>query len=168
MRRLILIPVALIAVVTAGCGGKEDRTATAAMVTNAPPADPEQNLIKGFRVPNYDDEGLMTSQLFGEIAKVLPNGNVDIRALRLVFYKYEGEERLEEMVVTSPRCVYNRAKGTAVSDAEVEIRRGSDFVVTGKGFTFSNEKRRLVILSDAKVVAVGAQKTLKSLERNNE
>jgi len=138
-----------------------------AALAGGPAARGEEGLIKGFRVPNYDDEGVMTSQIFGEFAKINPDGNIEITELRLEFYSHEGEERKTDMTVTSPHCFFNRNRGMAVSDSEVRISR-DEFVVTGKGFTFNNEKQELRILSDSKVVVMGAQKRMKAEEPKRE
>ncbi len=113
--------------------------------------------IKGFRVPNYDDQAVMTSQIFGEFARVLPDGNVEISNLRIEFYEYKGEERVVNMTVTSPLCYFNRENGVAISDSDVRISR-DDLVVTGKGFVFHNGNQQLKILSESKVVLKGATK----------
>lgn len=115
--------------------------------------------IKAFRVPNYDELGIMTSQIFGDYAHVLPNGNIEITALRMEFYRYENEERLVEMTVTSPECLYNRRRGQIMSESDIRISR-EEFVVTGRGFIFNNAQQRLQILNDSKVVLKGAQKSL--------
>jgi len=114
--------------------------------------------IKGFRVPNYDDNAVMTSQIFGDTARVLPDGNVEITDLRMEFYSYKGEERIIDMTVTAPLCIFNRERSIAISDSDVRISR-DEMVVTGKGFMFNNEKQELRILSQSKVVLKGAQKS---------
>ena len=117
--------------------------------------------MKGFRVPTYDDENVMTSQIYGETARVLPDGNVEITGLRMEFYSYEGEERITDMTVTSPLCYFNRTRGVVISDSDVRISR-DQMVVTGKGFRYSNKNQELKILSNSKVVLKGA--TSKGLE----
>lgn len=119
----------------------------------------EESRIKGFRVPNYDDEGVMTSQIFGEYAEVLADGNLEIAQLRVEFYSYEQENRLTAMTVTAPLCFYNRNQGLVMSDGPVRVSRDG-FVLTGTGFTFSNENQQFRILKDTRVVAQGASKRL--------
>lgn len=117
----------------------------------------ENAQMKGFRLPMYDDENVMTSQLFGELAKVLPDGNVEITGLKMEFYTYIGDERITEMTVTSPLCYYNRDRGVVVSESDVRISR-REMIVTGRGFRYSNDKQELKILNDSKVVLRGASK----------
>jgi len=134
------------------------------------PQEPESSgLIGEFKRPlGYDDRGFVTGHIFGKSAKPLPNGTVEIYDMKLIFYKYEGDQRLEEMTAVSPFCAYDVARQDASSDAEIQISRGTDFVVTGKGFKFSNQDRRLEIQGNVRVVAVAAKKTLESLEVKSE
>lgn len=117
----------------------------------------EDAQIKGFRVPNYDTNSIMNSQIFGEFARVLPDGNVEITNLKIEFYSYKGEERITDMTITSPLCYFNRPNGVAISDQDVRISR-DDLVVTGKGFVFHNAKQELKILSNSRVVVKAASK----------
>lgn len=124
--------------------------------------------IKNFRVPNFDEQSVMNSQIFGEYARVLPDGNVEITNLRLEFYSYVGEERVIDMTVTSPMCYYNRANGVAISESDVRISR-DDLIVTGRGFIFHNGRQELRILNDSRVVLRGAsKKTAQVGEADNE
>ena len=111
--------------------------------------------VSGFRVPSYDQNGEMTSQMFGDYAKILPDGYVEIAQLKMEFYSNEGTNRITNMRVTSPRCIYNRTRGTAVSDSDVRIAR-DDMVVTGTGFLWNNEDQFLKITQNAKVVLKNA------------
>lgn len=121
--------------------------------------------IQNFRVPNYDDAGILTSQIFGEEANVLPDGNIEIDGLRIEFYvPGESDDRPVEMTVTSPSCLFNRSRGTIVSDDAIQIRR-AEFVITGTGFNFNNAEQSLKINNNSKVVLRGASKTLIASDR---
>lgn len=122
----------------------------------------EVQTITGFRVPSYDREGNLTSQMFGERAQILPDGNVEIAELRMEFYDADGAEtnRLLQMRVTSPRCHYDRASGVATSEAPVRIAR-DNMVVTGVGFRWTGESERLEIYSEAKVVLKDVKRSIK-------
>lgn len=125
----------------------------------AQPAD-ESQTVSGFRVPSIDKDGNLTSQLFGDSARILANGLVDIAELRMEFYAKGSvmTNRQIDMRVTSPRCVYSRNSGVATSDAPVRIAR-DNMVVTGTGFRWVGSEERLEIFSEAKVV-------LKDIKRN--
>ena len=139
------------------------------LVTNGRPmravnaaTQPKSQDIGGFRSPSYGKDGAMTSQIFGDFAHVMPNGYVDITGLRVEFYKTDEvtSNRLVNMTVTSPKCVYHRERRTAASKDDVRIVR-DDMVITGKGFIWENEQEVMQILHDSKVVLKNARRDMK-------
>lgn len=118
--------------------------------------------VTGFRVPSYNDDGEMTSQMFGDSARIMPDGTVEISELKMEFYTLSGTNRETAMRVTSPRCVYDRSNGTATSDAPVRIAR-ANMVVTGIGFTWNGRDERLRIMRDSKVVLQDVKRTMKEI-----
>ena len=111
--------------------------------------------VAGFRVPEYDENNRLKSQLFGDFAKVLPNGVIEITQLKIDFYS-EGKVN---MTVTVPRCSYKQKEGMAESDADVRITR-EDMVVTGQGFAWNGRDEQFRIFKEAKVVLKGARKQM--------
>jgi len=111
--------------------------------------------VAGFRVPEYDDNNQLKSQLFGDFAKVLTEGVIEITQLKIDFYS-DGKV---DMTVTSPQCTYKQKDGRAESDATVRITR-EDMVVTGKGFAWSGRDEKFQIFKEAKVVLKGARKQM--------
>lgn len=103
--------------------------------------------LAGFSVPEYDKNGNMTSQLFGDFAEFLPSGKVKITNLKIEFY--DGKE--VEMRVTAPQCDYDQKDKTADSDSSVRIARGN-MIVTGVGFEWDAKNEKLIIHNEAKVV----------------
>ncbi len=108
---------------------------------------PAQDLeISGFRVPEYDDQGVMTSQLFGERAEMKGDGRVNITGLRIDFY----EEGRTVMEVTSPSCIYNQQTEAARSDAPVYA--DMDRVqMSGRGFEMEPGANAVRVLNDSVV-----------------
>lgn len=102
--------------------------------------------ITGFRVPDYDDQGEMSSQLFGEKAEIQPNGEVKINGMRIEFYK----EKETFMEVTSPYCFYNQKEQKAHSDAVIfaDMERVQ---MCGKGFVLESEVGAVRVLDDTVV-----------------
>lgn len=116
--------------------------------------------ISGFRVPDYDDEGQLRAQLYGEHAKVLEKGEVEITNLKIEMYK-DGEV---VMTVFSPHCFFNMETKQARSEGRVLIESGL-MTLVGRGFTWSAEAGRFEILHDSKVlVKEAAQSEMKGLE----
>jgi hypothetical protein len=109
--------------------------------------------VTGFRVPDYDAEGHLKSELFGELARVLPDGVIEISQLKIDVYN---KDRVD-MTVTAPKCAYNQKDGLAKSDSDVRISR-ENMVVTGVGFTWNGQSQRFEILNQAKVVLKDAHR----------
>ena len=116
--------------------------------------------ISGFRVPDYDDQGELRAQLYGEHAKVLGGGEVEISNLKIEMYR-DGEVA---MTVFSPHCFFNMETRQAHSEGRVLIESGV-MTIVGRGFTWSAEAGRFEILHDSKVLVKQAAKTgMKELE----
>lgn len=115
----------------------------------------------GFRIPEYDDQGQLRAQLYGEYARGLDGGEVEITNLKIEMYK-EGQVT---MTVFSPHCFFNRDTRQAHSDGRVLIESDS-MTVAGRGFTWSAKAGRFEILHDSKVlVKEAATAGMKELER---
>ncbi len=116
--------------------------------------------VSGFRVPDYDEQNVLRAQLYGETAKVLEKGVVEITNLKIEMYK-DGEVA---MTVFSPHCFFNMETREAYSEGRVLIESGL-MTIVGRGFTWSAEAGRFEILHDSKVlVKKAAQAEMKELE----
>ena len=116
--------------------------------------------VSGFRVPDYDEQGELRAQLYGESAKVLEKGVVEITNLKIEMYK-DGEVA---MTVFSPHCFFNMETREAHSEGRVLIESGL-MTIVGRGFTWSAAAGRFEILHDSKVmVKKAAQAEMKELE----
>lgn len=115
--------------------------------------------ITQFRVPEYDENGQMESQIFGDYAKIIDDSNIDITGLRIEFY--DGDD--VDILVTAPHCLYNRARGQAESDSSVRIARDNT-VITGADFSYSMEAQQFVIRKNARVVFRNIKSTMETGE----
>lgn len=113
--------------------------------------------ISSFRVPEYDEKGAMTSQLFGERAEVGEGGEVNITGLRIEFYK-DGKTAV---TVAAPYCFYNQKTKEAHSDAPVaaDMERIS---VRGKGFFLKPGDSAVRVLDDSRVTIEGITQEVKN------
>lgn len=111
--------------------------------------------VTGFRVPEYDAQNNLKSQLFGAFAKVLPGGLIDITDLKMEFF----QDGKVDMTVTAPQCTYDQDGGAAKSDTDVQIAR-ENMVVTGKGFSWEGKTQRFKIFSQARVVLKQARERI--------
>ena len=114
----------------------------------------DQQVITGFRVPEYDDQGRMKNQLFGDYAKIPTAGPIEVHQLK---YEIYGESTQAETRITAPLCFYDREQGEAHSDGAVRIAR-EDMVITGVGFNFDRRSERMVIHNQVKVVLKGVRR----------
>lgn len=130
------------------------RVAAAGLLLLAGSVVAQQNMdmeITGFRVPEYDAQGVMTSQLFGERAEIRGGGEVKITGLRVEFYK----EGSTVVTVTSPYCFYNRTTREAHSDAPVaaDMER---MQMRGRGFLLKAEESTVRVFNESKVTILDA------------
>jgi lipopolysaccharide export system protein LptA len=102
--------------------------------------------VAGFRVPEYDTQGVMTSQLFGDRAEMEGKGEVKITGLRMEFYR-EGKT---VMRVSSPYCFYNQKTREARSDAPVAADL-DQVEVRGRGFLFKAGESTVKIFNESQV-----------------
>ncbi len=112
----------------------------------------DYQVIRGFEVPEFDRENRLRSKLFGEFARILPSGLVDITSMRIDFYN---DDREVEMRVSAETCVYDRITRSAESDTRVRIAR-PNMIISGQGFKWNAEDGQFEIHDDAKVVLKGA------------
>ena len=116
--------------------------------------------ISGFRVPEYDDQGQLRAQLYGEHAKVLEKSEVEITNLKIEMYK-DGELA---MTVFSPHCFFNMETRKAHSEGRVLIESGM-MTLVGRGFAWSAAAGHFEVLHDSKVlVKKAAQAEAKRIE----
>lgn len=111
--------------------------------------------VKGFRIPDYDDDGQLKSQLFGDVAKMNQDNTVDITRLRIELYK----NGVIDLTVTAPQCTFDRKNGVASSPSAVRITQ-EQVVVTGKDFTYSTKDQRFTIRDEARVVLKNVDKQM--------
>lgn len=115
------------------------------MQLSSPVPQPGAGNLQGFTVPEYDANGQLVWQIFGDTARLeLVGGKVEIRGMRLEFY----QKGSLDATMRSPICLFDRASKTAVSDEAVEIV-ATNMMVTGKGFDWNSNDSRMRIRSDA-------------------
>lgn len=103
--------------------------------------------ISGFRVPEYDEQGQMTYQLFGDHAVLGSDGMVKVEGVRVEFYR---EEHVF-MTVTSPYCFYNQKTRKVHSDAPIRAEM-DDVELTGTGYLLNADERTVQVLEESRVV----------------
>ncbi|MDK2857959.1 MAG: lipopolysaccharide export system protein LptA [Verrucomicrobiota bacterium] len=102
--------------------------------------------ISGFRVPEYDAQGNMTSQVFGDRAEMEQGDEVKITGLRIKFYKQDETV----MDVVSPLCFYNQRTKEARSDEIVEADMDR-MHLHGRGFLLKSDKETIQVMNDSRM-----------------
>jgi len=111
------------------------------------PAQEQGMELSVFRVPEYDDQGNMTAQLFGRHAEVGLSGEVKIEKMRIEFY----QAGATYVTVESPLCFYNAQKRAAHSDSEVSAV-AEKIKATGRGFEWDPATHSIRVFNDVHVV----------------
>ena len=107
----------------------------------------EGQTVSGFRLPEYDEDGQLKQQLFGETATFLQDGIIKLTGLRLEIFS-DGEVTARAF---SPGCAYDSNRRRAASQEHIRIvARGA--VVTGDGFAWNGDNEQFQIFRNAKVV----------------
>lgn len=115
--------------------------------------------LEGFRVPEYNEDGTMKSQLFGGRAVLKEDGLVAITDLKIEFY----QPGKSNAVISAPHCNYERDTRDAESDGPVKIDM-QEMTVTGRGFICAGKEYRFTILNDVKVALKGVRLGLKDVK----
>lgn len=115
------------------------------MQVTGPALQPGAGNLQGFTVPEYDANGQLIWQIFGDTARVeLVGGKVEVQGMRLEFY----QKGSLDATMRSPACLFDRTSKTASSAESVEIV-STNMMVTGKGFDWNSNDNRMRIRSDA-------------------
>jgi hypothetical protein len=107
--------------------------------------------VEGIRVPEFNPDGTLKSEFFGDSAKPLENGLVELTNLRLNFYK---DGRLNGFILT-PRCIYDKNAKLVFSNADVTMRQG-EILISGTGFRWFQETQVVEILNRCSLIVNNA------------
>lgn len=104
-------------------------------------------VLKGFRYPDYDEKGQLKFEITGDEAQVQPSGLIQIKNLKMTFY----EQGKVMMQASTPQCLFDRVKRSAVSTSDVCVAR-MEIELTGRGFAWDAQDGRMHIFSNTRVV----------------
>ena len=104
-------------------------------------------VLKGVRYPEYDEKGQLKFEITGDEAQVQPGGLIQIKNLKMTFY----EQGKVIMQVSTPQCLFDRVKRSAVSSSDVCVAR-KEIELTGRGFAWNAQDGRMQIFSNTRVV----------------
>lgn len=138
----------------------------AAWCANVSAQLPGMGEIKDFRIPEFDANGVLKSEIYGDVAQPLEDDKIRITGLKIIMYRYQDNERKVEATLTSDRCTIDRKTRNAFSNAEVKIVRGN-VVITGRGFRWAADSQRIEILNKFHMVMVGDVKVWPLVKEKN-
>ena len=118
------------------------------------PAQLEGQSVKGFRLPEYDENGKLKQQLYGETATFLQDGLIQLTGLKIEVFR-EGEVMAR---VFSPLCAYDPNRKRAASKDHIRIVT-EKAVLTGDGFAWNGENEQFQIFKNARVTLDGQMDT---------
>ena len=104
-------------------------------------------VLKGFRYPDYDEKGQLKFEITGDEAQIQPSGLIQIKNLKMTFY----EQGKVMMQVSTPQCLFDRVKRSAVSTSDVCVAR-KEIELTGRGFAWNAQDGCMHIVSNTRVV----------------
>ena len=110
----------------------------------------EGQMVKGFRLPEYDEDGKLKQQLYGQTATFLPDGIIQLTGLKIeIFRKGEVTAR-----IYSSLCAYDPERKRAASKQHIRVVT-EKAVLTGDGFAWNGETEQFQIFRNARVVLDG-------------
>ena len=110
----------------------------------------EGQTVKGFRLPEYDPDGKIKQQLYGETATFLQDGIIQLTGLKIEIFR-RGEVTAR---IYSPLCAYDPNRKRAASKEHIRIVT-EKAVLTGDGFAWNGENEQFQIFKNAKVTLDG-------------
>jgi hypothetical protein len=110
----------------------------------------EGQTVKGFRLPEYDADGKLKQQLYGETATFLQDGIIQLTGLKIEIFR-NGEVTAR---IYSPDCAYDQERKRAASKDHIRIVT-EKAVLSGDGFAWNGENEQFQIFKNAKVTLDG-------------
>ena len=113
-------------------------------------AQMEGQTVKGFRLPEYDADGKLKQQLYGQTAMFLADGIIQLTGLKIELFR-KGEVAAR---IYSSLCAYDPQRKRAASKQHIRVVT-EKAVLTGDGFAWNGETEQFQIFENAKVVLDG-------------
>lgn len=106
--------------------------------------------VKGFRLPEYDEDGKIKQQLYGQTATFLADGIIQLTGLKIELFR-KGEVTAR---IYSSLCAYDPERKRAASKQHIRVVT-EKAVLTGDGFAWNGETEQFQIFQNAKIVLDG-------------
>ena len=106
--------------------------------------------VTGFRLPEFDEDGKLKQQLYGETATFLQDGSILLTGLKIEMFR-KGEVTAR---IYSPECAYDPNRKLAASTNHIRIVVAKA-VLTGDGFKWNGTNQQFRIDQNVKVALDG-------------
>ncbi len=115
---------------------------------------PRQAIQKRIKFPEYDrTTGKIMSLLTGEKATPQKNGYILVEEARLETYVYDGAIKNIDLIIHSPKCLFNFTTRVASSADSMSVRRADgQAMIEGRGFAWDQRNGTLVISNAVETV----------------
>ncbi|MBP5788290.1 MAG: hypothetical protein J6Y19_10810 [Kiritimatiellae bacterium] len=102
--------------------------------------------VRGFRLPEYNDDGTLRQLLSSESATILEGGLLQLGNPQIELYNHG----LVSVRIQAPECAFDQARKRAASREHIRIVTDKA-VLTGDGFAWNGENEQFQIFSNVRV-----------------
>ena len=103
--------------------------------------------VKGFRLPEYNPDGTLRQNLFGETATLLEGGLLQLTGLKIEFFNHG----VLSARATADECALDQANKRAASRSHIRIVTDKG-IRSGDGFAWNGENEQFQIFENVRVV----------------
>lgn len=102
--------------------------------------------VRGFRLPEYNDDGTLRQLLSSESATILEGGLLQLGNPQIELYNHGAVS----VRIQAPECAFDQARKRAASREHIRIVTDKA-VLTGDGFAWNGENEQFQIFSNVRV-----------------
>ncbi len=116
---------------------------------------PGQGVQKRVKLPDHDrgGSGRLRSLLMGDSMEAKGPGLMVVRGVRLETYVYDGEQRIVDLIVEAPECLFDLRNRVVSSSGPVKATRSDGGLrLNGVGFEWKQRVSKLVVHSNVRTV----------------
>ncbi|SVD91970.1 uncharacterized protein METZ01_LOCUS444824, partial [marine metagenome] len=116
---------------------------------------PGQGLQKRVKLPDHDrgGTGRLRSLLTGDSMEPQGPGRMLVRGVRLETYAYNDGQRIVDLIIEAPECLFDaRTRIASSSGPMTATRAGGDLSLKGVGFEWQQQTLRLVVHNDVRTI----------------
>ena len=116
---------------------------------------PGQGVQKRVKLPDHDrgGTGRLRSLLMGDSMVAKEPGVMLVRGVRLETYAYDGEQRIVDLVVEAPECIFNLRTRVVSSTGPMKAARADGGLrLNGVGFEWKQKVSKLVVHNNVRTV----------------